>query len=193
METQKRNSFLLTPFSHPWMPMVLFIPLSALITSLSLYFVPHSIFSTVGWILIGIFSWTLIEYLLHRHLFHLTQVKEPWKSLASGLHMAHHRDVDDKYLILAPPLVSLIFGSFIYLLFAGLTQSFALAALMETGVFMGYIAYEWCHYAAHEYPVTTGIQKYLKAYHLQHHFKCPTKAFGVTSPLWDIIFKTRPE
>jgi sterol desaturase/sphingolipid hydroxylase (fatty acid hydroxylase superfamily) len=27
---------------------------------------------------------------------------------------------------------------------------------------------------------------------MQHHFKCPDKRFGVSSPFWDHIFGTSP-
>ncbi len=34
---------------------------------------------------------------------------------------------------------------------------------------------------------------YLKRYHRLHHFKTPEKRFGVSNPLWDIVFRTKPE
>jgi sterol desaturase/sphingolipid hydroxylase (fatty acid hydroxylase superfamily) len=37
-----------------------------------------------------------------------------------------------------------------------------------------------------------GVLKYLKRYHLQHHYKTPQQRFGVTSPLWDVLFGTKP-
>jgi sterol desaturase/sphingolipid hydroxylase (fatty acid hydroxylase superfamily) len=27
---------------------------------------------------------------------------------------------------------------------------------------------------------------------MQHHYKTPNMRFGVSSPLWDIVFKTKP-
>jgi sterol desaturase/sphingolipid hydroxylase (fatty acid hydroxylase superfamily) len=30
----------------------------------------------------------------------------------------------------------------------------------------------------------------LRRHHLQHHFGVPHRKFGVTSPLWDVIFRT---
>ena len=179
-------------FRHPWMPMALYIPLGLLITSLSLHAHPRPTSSVVLWILTGFLSWTLIEYFLHRHVFHWTKGKEPWRTLASGLHMDHHRSANEEDLILAPPLVSLIFGTLVYFVFALITRSFATAALLETGVFLGYLAYEWVHFSAHRFQPRSPIGKYLKQYHLRHHFKEPHRVFGVTSPLWDFIFGTAP-
>jgi dihydroceramide fatty acyl 2-hydroxylase len=185
-------SILTRRFRHPWMPMALYIPMGVLMAALSFHFHPRTASSLVFWILSGVFSWTLIEYFLHRHVFHWTQVKEPWRTLASGLHMAHHRSANTEDLIIAPPVSSLIFGSLVYLLFALITLSFATAALMEIGVFLGYIAYEWVHYGAHRFQPRSPIGKYLKQYHLRHHFKEPQRVFGVTTPLWDFVFGTAP-
>jgi len=38
-----------------------------------------------------------------------------------------------------------------------------------------------------------GYAKYIKRYHMQHHYKTPNARFGVSSPLWDKVFKTMPE
>jgi sterol desaturase/sphingolipid hydroxylase (fatty acid hydroxylase superfamily) len=31
-----------------------------------------------------------------------------------------------------------------------------------------------------------------KRYHMQHHYKTPDQRFGVSSPLWDMVFGTKP-
>jgi sterol desaturase/sphingolipid hydroxylase (fatty acid hydroxylase superfamily) len=31
-----------------------------------------------------------------------------------------------------------------------------------------------------------------KRYHMQYHYKTPDKRFGVSSPLWDVVFGTKP-
>jgi sterol desaturase/sphingolipid hydroxylase (fatty acid hydroxylase superfamily) len=33
---------------------------------------------------------------------------------------------------------------------------------------------------------------YSKRYHMQHHYKTPDERFGVSSPLWDMVFGTKP-
>ncbi|MCC7353073.1 MAG: sterol desaturase family protein, partial [Anaerolineae bacterium] len=56
----------------------------------------------------------------------------------------------------------------------------------------GYVMYDMLHYATHHLPMRWGILKYLKRHHMQHHFKSPEQRFGVTMPLWDIVFGTMP-
>ncbi len=56
----------------------------------------------------------------------------------------------------------------------------------------GYLAYDLTHYATHHFPMHGGVWKYLKRYHLRHHYKTPNMRFGVSSPLWDVVFKTKP-
>jgi hypothetical protein len=123
--------FLTRRFDHPLKPAAVYLPLGTLLGALSLSFHPRPIASAVFWVLGGIFSWTLIEYLLHRFVFHWTEGKEPWKTLASGLHMEHHRTANTADLILAPPLGGLIYGICVYAIFA-LSLSFS-AAVLETG------------------------------------------------------------
>ena len=175
-------------FGHPWMPMALYLPLGALLFAIAQHLHPRSLSTACLWVAGGVLLWTLVEYLLHRFIFHWVEVKEPYRSLASGLHMAHHRTADTQDLILAPPVVSLIFGSFLLGLFTLLTWSFSRAALLEAGIFLGYLAYEWVHYGAHRFKPRTPWGKFLKHYHLRHHFKDPRHCYGVTSPLWDWVF-----
>lgn len=181
---------LLRPFTHPWMPTAMYTPIGILLTGFSLSAHPHSLTTVLLFIFLGIFAWTFIEYLLHRFVFHLTRVKEPWRSLASGLHMAHHRTMNAEDLIIAPPLVSFIYSFFLYFIFALITQSFSLGAFMATGLIIGYVAYEWAHYGSHRFRPKSRIGKYLKDYHLLHHYKYPNDVFGVTNPFWDLVFGT---
>jgi len=172
------------------MPSALFLSLAILFTTLSLRYQQRNAGAILLLLAAGVFAWSLLEYFLHRYVFHWTQVSEPWKSLASGLHMAHHRSSDQADLIVAPPVVAILFGGLVYLIFAAICRSWSAAALIESGLFTGYVAYEWVHYGAHRFKWKKGFGKYLQQYHLRHHFKNPNKSFGVTSPLWDYVFKT---
>ncbi len=176
--------------SHPAFPTALFLPvIAALIwgAQSSAHYPWHVL---LGIFLLGLFLWTLVEYCLHRFMFHWTSVKEPWRTLASGLHMAHHRDPEEKSLIIAPPAVSLTNSIWLYFLLSGLSMSWSAGAVLLAGIFLGYILYEWVHFGAHEFQPKSSLGKYLKHYHLFHHFKHPKEVFGVTTPLWDHVFRT---
>jgi sterol desaturase/sphingolipid hydroxylase (fatty acid hydroxylase superfamily) len=38
----------------------------------------------------------------------------------------------------------------------------------------------------------SGIWKFLKEYHLKHHYAGENSAYGVSNPLWDYVFRTVP-
>jgi sterol desaturase/sphingolipid hydroxylase (fatty acid hydroxylase superfamily) len=54
----------------------------------------------------------------------------------------------------------------------------------------GYLAYDMLHYAIHRGVMKSRIGAYLRKHHLQHHYAVPERNFGVSSPLWDFVFRT---
>ncbi len=58
---------------------------------------------------------------------------------------------------------------------------------------LGYLIYDITHYATHHFTMRRGIFKFLKRYHLKHHYKTPDLRYGVSSPLWDWVFGTMPK
>jgi len=190
----KNPTFLIKRFRNPWMAMALWLPLMAVLLFFSL---KNSGISTGGalfYLSLGLAAWTLVEYFLHRYVFHWVDESPKWKALseiASGLHMAHHNSTSQEDLIVAPPAISLIFATLLYGIFLAATRSLAAAALMSAGLIIGYVLYEWAHYGAHRFLPSSRLGKYLRKYHLQHHHKCPNRQFGVTTPLWDFVFGTR--
>jgi sterol desaturase/sphingolipid hydroxylase (fatty acid hydroxylase superfamily) len=145
-------------------------------------------------LVLGSMAWTLVEYALHRYVFHWVNEGEKWRAysrVASGLHIAHHKSTDREDLIVAPPAVSLVFAALLYGIFLAASRSVAGAALLESGLIAGYLLYEWAHYSAHRFLPKSRLGQFLRKYHLQHHHKCPDRQFGVTTPLWDVVFRTR--
>ena len=68
---------------------------------------------------------------------------------------------------------------------------YILAPGLEIGGFLiGYLGYDYTHYATHFVRPKTRIGKGLRKRHLQHHFACPDRWYGVSSPLWDYVFRT---
>jgi len=63
-------------------------------------------------------------------------------------------------------------------------------APLTAGFLVGYLAYDLIHYATHHFPMRRGYAKYLKRYHMAHHYKTPDARFGVSSPAWDWVFGT---
>ena len=59
------------------------------------------------------------------------------------------------------------------------------------GVALAIFHYEWVHYVAHiPYQPRTAFGRWIKQYHLRHHYKDDHLGYGISSPLWDYVFRT---
>ncbi len=142
----------------------------------------------------GVFLWTLVEYLVHRFVFHFHPRRAWARRLVFLFHGIHHAQPQCKTRLVMPPAVS-VPGAFILygLLSLGLGTALGLRHWVNPvmgGLALGYLAYDLIHYATHHFPMRRGFLKFLKRYHMQHHYKTPDQRFGVSSPLWDKVFGT---
>ncbi len=58
------------------------------------------------------------------------------------------------------------------------------------GFTIGYLMYDYIHFHTHFGQSRSRLAKSLRRRHLQHHFACPDRLYGVSSPLWDYVFRT---
>ena len=59
------------------------------------------------------------------------------------------------------------------------------------GVMLAMLHYEWVHYVAHiPYQPLTPLGRWIKQYHLRHHFISEKLWFGVSNPSLDVVFGT---
>lgn len=58
------------------------------------------------------------------------------------------------------------------------------------GTVTGYIVYDWVHCYTHHCRPTKRIGKFIRRYHMEHHYRDHDSHFGISSPLWDYIFGT---
>lgn len=174
--------------SHPIFPTLLFMPLGFLFIWVGQGRLGYPWYGLLGLFLLGLLLWTLVEYCLHRFIFHLTSIREPYRTFASSLHIEHHRIPEDKSLIIAPPTVTLVYSFIIFGILMAFTWNLGMSFIILAGIQLGYLAYEWVHYGSHNFKMKNSLLKYLKHYHLHHHFKQPKEAYGVTVPLWDWVF-----
>lgn len=147
--------------------------------------------------LIGLFIWTLSEYLLHRFVFHYPPKTEQADRIVFLFHGVHHAQPQCKTRLVMPPVVSIPLAAFFYGLFylvvvGAIISPHWLDPLFSAFIF-GYLIYDLTHYATHHFQMRSGYAKYIKRYHMQHHYKTPNHRFGVSSPLWDMVFNTKPE
>ncbi|MBC8069909.1 MAG: sterol desaturase family protein [Deltaproteobacteria bacterium] len=134
---------------------------------------------------LGVLTWTLVEYVLHRFAFHLPR-SHPLSVLGARQHLDHHdapsRQPISKPLQLTVPAI--VLGV------AALWQLGGAAGLaVGGGLVAGYLGYELLHVAAHvlvrDHPLPA-----LQRWHLEHH-RDARHGFGITSPLWDVVLRTR--
>jgi dihydroceramide fatty acyl 2-hydroxylase len=138
----------------------------------------------------GLLAWTLLEYFAHRVEFH--HVPETSQQVAFGyvVHGVHHAYPDDSRHWMIPFVVTLPIAVAIYLVCRLLFGAVPGGAVFA-GFIHGYLTYDLLHYFIHRGRVPTRLGRYLRQYHLVHHFKAPDRHFGVSSPLWDLVFRTR--
>jgi 4-hydroxysphinganine ceramide fatty acyl 2-hydroxylase len=173
---------------HPATPLVLYAPVIVYMLYLALWQKRLSVLIVAGLFLFGALIWTLLEYIIHRHLFHYEPKTRVGKQLHFIVHGVHHDYPNDAKRLVMPPAVSIPLAIAFFGLFFGVLGRFALA--VSAGFAFGYICYDTIHYAIHHFPMKRGVGRWLKQYHLRHHFQDDQAGYGVSSPLWDYVFGT---
>lgn len=131
-------------------------------------------------LLTGIALWTPIEYVVHRYVLH---------RLAP--HYQHHDEPETLAYIFAPLWLSGGFALALWGLLWLATGSWQRAALVEAGTVSGYLFYEALHVRMHS-PIAGGrLLRVLRKHHFYHHFADDSRCYGVTSPVWDYVFRTK--
>lgn len=188
-------------FSHisPIAVLVIFIPLVAFFL-----FLAARANQAGGWwnvpisFAIGLLIWPLIEYLLHRLIFHWAPANpgEKTKRFLFLMHGVHHATPRDKTRLVMPPVLSLPLSALFYLLFWLVVGKLIGAPHYVAGIFagflLGYVVYDITHYALHHFSLKGNYFARLRRHHMGHHFKYHTMSFGVSTWFWDKVFKTYP-
>ena len=149
-----------------------------------------SVWTMVGLFLCGMLLFTLAEYIMHRYLFHMKEDTEQKKKLVYTMHGVHHHFPKDKDRLAMPIPASITLAFLFYLLYEFLMGDLVYAFL--PGFLMGYASYLWVHFMVHAFQPPKNFFKILWVHHGIHHYKQPERAFGVSSPLWDLVFRTMP-
>jgi len=58
------------------------------------------------------------------------------------------------------------------------------------GFLAGYLLYDMLHYAMHHYNFKSNLMKKVKQHHMLHHYDDASRGYGVSSALWDHIFRS---
>jgi 4-hydroxysphinganine ceramide fatty acyl 2-hydroxylase len=173
---------------HPTVPLVLYLPVIGWMLYAAFFRCHLSILAVAGLFALGVLSWTLLEYIIHRYVFHYEPTSRWGGRLHFIVHGVHHDYPNDSRRLVMPPSVSIPLAILFWVLFAVIFGRFAPA--ISAGFGFGYVCYDSIHYATHHFAMKRGIGLWLKQYHLRHHYKDDHAGYGVSSPLWDYVFRT---
>lgn len=180
---------------HPSTPFLLYIPATlavlgyALTTGLT---TPlwAAVMLPVGW-----FGWQIMEWSLHKSLFHWEGNSPFTRRMHQILHGYHHDYPDDDQRLVMPigaslPVVLLI----AFLLW--LLRAPAFTVPYWAGMVLGYLWYDFTHWSTHFRKPLTEWGKRMRSHHMAHHFAVPDKNFGISHMWLDRMLgtlRTRPE
>lgn len=174
---------------HWAVPLYIFVPVIT-------YLLYHSVILnfSIGYILllvlVGLFIWTLTEYSLHRWLFHFKPKTNAMKKFFWTFHGVHHDYPQDSKRLVMPPSISIPISALFFFIFRAIVGSESVYPFFA-GFMIGYLFYDITHYAIHHFNFFKGnIWKELKDWHAIHHYKYDNLGYGVSSPMWDYVFKT---
>uniref|UniRef100_A0A914HNK2 Fatty acid 2-hydroxylase n=1 Tax=Globodera rostochiensis TaxID=31243 RepID=A0A914HNK2_GLORO len=140
----------------------------------------------------GSLAWTLLEYSLHRGLFHWHPNPQSYRQITLHflLHGLHHKTPMDSDRLVFPPAAALLIVCFFYAIYRILLP-FPFFCCFASGKLFGYIVYDITHYYLHHgRPEPNSRWHYRKVYHHNHHFKDSDSSFGISTTFWDCVFGT---
>jgi 4-hydroxysphinganine ceramide fatty acyl 2-hydroxylase len=167
---------------------ILALAIVASIIVFSIRAVPFSLLAA----LIGAAVFFVSEYTTHRFLFHAQPSAMQWLlKLQHRLHYDHHIDPPRLELLFLPLWFVIPTTVVYYGVYAAITRNPALALSLTFGSVCALLYYEWVHYVAHiAFNPVTPFGRYVKKYHLWHHFKSERFWYGVTNPSMDFVGRT---
>ncbi len=143
-------------------------------------------------VVLGVALFFLSEYGTHRFLLHAQPSRFAFvRQLQHRLHYDHHLEPERLDLLFLPPWFLLPALSLFAGIYWAISRSLTLTAALLFGNLLGLLYYEWVHYVAHiPFRPRTPVGRWIKKYHLWHHFKSERLWFGVTNPLADLVART---
>lgn len=132
-------------------------------------------------VLAGLAIWSVVEYAMHRFVFHGV---EPFQRM----HGEHHRR--PHALIATPTALSLAMIAGLFWLPATLLTGRWFGSASTLGLTAGYLVYGIVHHALHHWQARGAWMRKCKRRHAIHH-RSPQVNFGVTMSWWDRVFKTK--
>ncbi len=174
--------------THISIPLSIFFSYAIALLYWSVTHTTLSMAMTISMFFIGMISWTFIEYLVHRYVFHMGAESEKRAKLQYTLHGVHHEFPKDKERLAMPPIVSITIATLLLFFFRMILGDFVFSFL--PGFLVGYASYLSVHFMIHSFQPPKNFFKIIWINHSIHHYKNGDGVYGVSSPLWDYVFGT---
>jgi 4-hydroxysphinganine ceramide fatty acyl 2-hydroxylase len=175
---------------HFLVPVFIFVPVILFCIYKAFFDVGIKPVTFIELFILGLFVWTFVEYIMHRFVFHYAPADKPWAQRIHFIfHGVHHDYPSDAKRLVLPPSVSIPLATIFYLLFNAILPVNYIFGFFP-GFILGYLFYDLSHYAIHHFNFKGNLWKKIKQHHMLHHYQDPDKGYGVSSPLWDKIFRS---
>jgi len=168
---------------HPATPFIIYIPVVWALLYFSLQTIPLThVAAAFG---LGMLFWTIVEYCLHRFVFHIPQTNKVFKAIYFYSHGIHHDAPRDATRLVMPPGASIPLAIGFYFLFRWVSPDYHLPFM--AGFVTGYLVYDFLHFSVHFFQFRNSYFKMIRRNHMMHHYRAPLRNFGFTSPFWDFV------
>jgi sterol desaturase/sphingolipid hydroxylase (fatty acid hydroxylase superfamily) len=135
---------------------------------------------------LGVLTWSLLEYMIHRWMGH----DRRFRGNPFGVeHIRHH--IEGNYF--APTWKKMIVAGAVAVILLGpaiLVAGTAAGSAYVAGLMTFYGIYEWLHRREHTHAGIGPYGRFVRRHHFHHHFVDGRMNHGVTTPIWDFVFGT---
>lgn len=174
---------------HFTVPIIIYLPVIAYLFYLSIAVYYLTALTIAGLFIAGILFWSFTEYLLHRFVFHFPAKTDFGKKIHFIFHGVHHDYPSDSKRLVMPPSVSIPLAVVFYFVFLVIFGQDLMLPFFA-GFILGYLFYDITHYAIHHFNMHNKFWLAIKNHHMLHHYQDEYKGYGVSTPFWDVIFRT---
>ncbi len=174
--------------THIVVPVVVFFLYASALLYWSVTHTSLSVYTTVGMFFLGALTFTWVEYMVHRYIFHMSTETEKRAKMQYTMHGVHHEYPKDKERLAMPPVLSISISTILLFMLRLVLGDLVFSFL--PGFLVGYAYYLSIHYMVHAFQPPKNFFRILWINHSMHHYKDGVEIFGVSSPLWDYIYGT---
>jgi sterol desaturase/sphingolipid hydroxylase (fatty acid hydroxylase superfamily) len=167
---------------HPSAPFILWIPIVLYVAASNLVDHTTTLTQFAAFFPLGFLTWQVLEYFIHKKLFHWLGIGPISRRFHDIVHGFHHKYPDDDTRLVMPLTVSIalatIIGAGVWFLHRP-----DMTVPWWTGLVGGYLWYDFTHWSTHNREPMTKWGRTLRAHHMMHHFGDHDANFGI-SHMW---------